>query len=539
MRSARRYGLSVGVGVVAVVTMLAIVSCTPLVPFRTQPYANQDCTPGNMNVDPTLKEYGSVDSSCARLIEEVEPTKADQPGYELHFVEFDDQGRLLGNAATLTAASSIDDFLAHVRNQNGDTNSGYTSVVVFVHGWKHNAAVDDDNVRLFRTMLHNLGTIEAQATCPRHVVGLYIGWRGDATTLPDWAKDTTFWTRKAAATRVADGEIRELFGRLRAIQDIRNRDWNKVVQASIQTPETTTNVSRATVNCNKKMRLTIVGHSFGGLVVYNALGPSLIHDLGDLTERILNTPDKKADPYLAREGDLIVTINAAVEAASFEPLWKAARNAKPRSYHGPVFVSITSDNDDATGIAFPAARFFSTIFNRYPPGDTQERAAARETIGHDADLIDYQLNKVSLLNQNDPSLQLAPDPDCVTSAALDTFAEQFGAESQRIDDLAEALSTTRDANKLSRDYFPRQFCLLRPDGPDASIALVPKKNVNLNSPVWNIETARPVLNDHSDLLNPLLLDVLRQLYEEGTKPQTQHVIFQRKLTETTGEPPAQ
>lgn len=538
MRRARRFGFSVGVGLIFIVTVLAMVSCTPLVPFRTQPYANQDCTPGNLDADPTLAEYGAVDASCAALIEEVEPAKPDQPGYELHFVEFDDQGRLLGNAAAPTAPSSLDDFLAHVRDVSGNENdSRYTSVVVFVHGWKHNAAVDDDNVRLFRTMLHHLGTIEAQATCPRHVIGLYVGWRGDATTLPDWAKDTTFWTRKAAATRIADGEIRELFGRLRAIQDIRNQSWNQVVQKSIHTPEASTRLSRADLNCSKQMRLTIVGHSFGGLVVYNALGPSLIHDIGDLTERILNTPDKKADPYLAREGDLIVTINAAVEAASFEPLWKAARNAKPRSYHGPVFVSITSDNDDATGMAFPAARFFNTMFNKYPPGDTQERAAARETIGHDADLIDYQLNKVSILNQADPSLQLAPDPDCVTSAALDTFSKQFSAESQRIDALAEALLQTRDANQLSRDYFPRQFCLLRPDGPDASIALVAKKGVNLNSPVWNVETARPVLNDHSDLLNPHLLDVMRQLYEEGTKPETQRVIFRQRWNEPETTPP--
>ena len=105
----------------------------------------------------------------------------------MHFVEFDDQGRLLGNTSTPTAPSSLDDFLAHVRNVSGDeSNGGYTCVVVFVHGWKHNAGVDDDNVRWFRAMLHHLGTIEAQATCTRRVIGLYVGWRGDATTLPDW-----------------------------------------------------------------------------------------------------------------------------------------------------------------------------------------------------------------------------------------------------------------------------------------------------------------------------------------------------------------
>jgi hypothetical protein len=33
-----------------------------------------------------------------------------------------------------------------------------------------------------------------------------------------------------------------------------------------------------------------------------------------------------------------------------------------------------------------------------------------------------------------------------------------------------------------------------------------------------VSTASPVVLNHSDLLNPILIDFLRQLYEEGTSP---------------------
>jgi hypothetical protein len=36
-----------------------------------------------------------------------------------------------------------------------------------------------------------------------------------------------------------------------------------------------------------------------------------------------------------------------------------------------------------------------------------------------------------------------------------------------------------------------------------------------NSPVWNVQTHTPVVRDHNDFENPLLLDLLRQLYIEA------------------------
>jgi hypothetical protein len=484
--------------------------------------------PQNLTDDPNLDSFASVDPACDHLREEIAPPSTGNGGYALHFVEFDDQGELFPRTDNNSLAESqMEDFLARVRAPVGaadaeTSDASPTSVIVFVHGWKHNAQSTDSNVRWFRAMLARLAIVEAKSSCPRHVIGLYVGWRGDATTLPDLVKDTTFWTRKKAAGRVADGQVRELFSRLRAIQDIRNADWNGLVETSRRHPTEVTS-SHTELACWKAMRLTIVGHSFGGLVVFNSLGPSLVRDIADLNERIRDAKSPIVDPVLAREGDLIVTINPAVEASAFVPLWRAARAASPRSYHAPVFVSVTSANDDATGIAFPAARFFNTLLSKYPQGAGEERDAELQTIGHDQDYIDYTLNTLSILNRNSTGNPLVADPICESVRNAPDFSTRFGAELRRLDGFADALHTTPDANALPQ-FFPRQFCVHAKTGdPDVAIALQPRTATNLNSPVWNVATAIPVLDSHSDLLNPFLIDFLRQLYEEGTRPETQRI----------------
>ena len=68
--------------------------------------------------------------------------------------------------------------------------------------------------------------------------------------LGDAIADATFWTRQAAGQRVATGSVRELFGRLR---HYRNRQQKR----------------------GGNPLLVIVGHSFGGMIVFSALAQSL------------------------------------------------------------------------------------------------------------------------------------------------------------------------------------------------------------------------------------------------------------------------
>jgi pimeloyl-ACP methyl ester carboxylesterase len=97
------------------------------------------------------------------------------------------------------------------------------------------------------TVLQQTADAEAAVGSNRHVIGIFVGWRG-LSFYAGWLTNLTFWNRKTAALRVALGSVRELFARLRRFRESHDSDST----------------------------LVIVGHSFGGLVVFSALAQSLV-----------------------------------------------------------------------------------------------------------------------------------------------------------------------------------------------------------------------------------------------------------------------
>src|SRR5271163_1900499 len=93
--------------------------------------------------------------------------------YLLGFVEFDDQGEK-------QVSTQMDALFAQLKAESVDQD---LCLVVFVHGWEHNAAHDDTNVKEFRRLLEKLALTESQRPPgmkerPRKAVGIYAGWRG-------------------------------------------------------------------------------------------------------------------------------------------------------------------------------------------------------------------------------------------------------------------------------------------------------------------------------------------------------------------------
>jgi len=145
-------------------------------------------------------------------------------------------------------------------------------IVAFAHGWKHNAAWDDGNVQAFRTVLSELQALEITnstrlAIPPRKVIGVYLGWRGLSQT---WAglKELTFWERKRTAHAVGQGAVSEA---LVELEEIRKR-------SRIQHKE------EESRNMRQPTMLIVVGHSFGGAVVYSAIAPLLQEHLIDVID---------------------------------------------------------------------------------------------------------------------------------------------------------------------------------------------------------------------------------------------------------------
>jgi len=279
-------------------------------------------------------------SSLQEVLDANDPQRLD---YLLGFVEFDDQGQLFDreqmNALIneLSGRSAAEDFL----------------MLVFVHGWKHNAAEGDENVAQFRKILHRLSLTEqklAPAGKVRQVVGIYIGWRGRSLGLGPLA-NVTFWDRKNTAHKVGHGGVAEVLTRLDSVRAVDQRLAGGPEQG--------------------RTRLVIVGHSFGGAVVYSALGQILMERFVDI---------KGAADNPAGFGDLVVLINPAFEALRFGPLHDMAAERKTYfSGQRPILAIMTSEADDATKIAFPLGRAFSTFWEK-ERGD--EEAANRKAVGH-------------------------------------------------------------------------------------------------------------------------------------------------------------
>jgi len=238
-------------------------------------------------------------------------------------------------------------------------------IVVFAHGWQHNASFHDPNVEQFRRILRRASAAEAEVARrenrgARKVAGVYLGWRGKS--VPGAVlSNLSFWDRKNVASTVGHGGLTEFLLQLENVQ-IEHLEKEKAVHPAAST------------------RLIVIGHSFGGLIVYSALSQIMLDRFVDLTGEPPET-----------FGDLIVLVNPAFEAARYTPLRDASiQRHYPRGQR-PLITIFTATNDDATRRAFPLGRWFSTFFDKYR--DDFEKSANRTAIGH---FVPYRTHELTL-----------------------------------------------------------------------------------------------------------------------------------------------
>jgi hypothetical protein len=303
----------------------------------------------------------------------------DNGSSQLAIVEFDDQGRCYDRRQMEALAGWIDGV--------ADRD---VIIVVLVHGWKHDARSDDTNLASFREVLAQAVAHEAAeaGAGARPVLGVFVGWRGVSFyDRPDILDNLTFWDRQGAGRRVAVGSVRELFGRFRHYRNRRK-------------------------DAGGAPLLVIVGHSFGGMIVYSALAQSLIE--------AATAPARAVSPRFA---DLVLLVNPAVEAARYLPIYDLVQSRMSQQMgtdQPPVFVCATAANDWATGLAFPIGNALSLVTESCR--GWQERQAMINTIGHlkwmkTHDLVgagaSYQLNPVSANSEWSPFWVARATPDII------------------------------------------------------------------------------------------------------------------------------
>ncbi|NOV29729.1 hypothetical protein [Methylomonas sp. ZR1] len=315
--------------------LMLLSACAPQEYFRT-----------NISVKPCLANAGA-DCSAANLV--VNP----QDGYTLGFVEFDDDGRF------------YDQRQADALLNNLQASQQPQYVVLYTHGWHHNAKDSDNNVRRFKESLRDI-----KLRNPHYrVVGIYLGWRGETVETP-WLRALTFWERRSVSERLGQKQF---------------LDFLLNVEAVVKH------------DANPDNRLLTIGHSLGASVMLNALQPVWLQRL----------QQERGDQ--ARFGDLVLLVNPAVEARRFADLRAAVRRIAATNglkHANPLVVVASSEADTITKNMFTYSRavpaWFESVLDPIEqvdiPGASQWDLAAT-AVGHFRGFITHRLEAI------DPALK--------------------------------------------------------------------------------------------------------------------------------------
>lgn len=471
---------------------------------------------------------------------DISPEFSSDGGYELHFVEFDDQGweqdvrqkqTGRGNSAEMPLTQT-DHLMARLRhlleNEKEDLN-----IILYVHGWKHNAASSDSDVRQLRALLALQSRLERNANVrPRRVVGIYVSWDGKGLDIPEPLSNITFWTRKGAALRVSRGSTIDLFTRFQALQQYYN--------GPEKSPECNPDKAAGKTSKRCKIRSLMVGHSFGAWILYSALQFPIIESLNANRD----IPDGGQRSIMKRPADLVLLINPAFEAVRYEPVHRAAMAHKSKIPLTPILVTVTSTEDEATRFAFPIGRFANSLFE--PTATPKEYLAMTRTHGHIGDLLTHYLKYDrhnacpdyedppaigkgdfrGIMEKNIPIEREAvrqfnkswrdANGHLISGWRRNfcghTTLQQYGDrywESER----AKSPIGIANVNPFSTNEF-EDYSSISTTGAKDPNSPVTNENRDPNSLVWNIKTDESLIKDHNSITHDSFLEFVRQLYDD-------------------------
>jgi hypothetical protein len=205
-----------------------------------------------------------------------------------------------------------------VLRQHLASGSGSNYVIVFVHGWRHDASIGDQNVADLRHYAAHAARFLAvrcqfekdhnleQMHCDTRVTAIYVGWRGARVNeramrgfplyglgsfIAEVASWPTLFDRKPVSEQIAPAALSAL----------------RAIERQISTTDSDAN-PRPNSPHNK---MIVFGHSLGG----NLLATSLQDDLIKAVR--LHKPGDAVPPVL---GNLVVLINPASEAEKWTGL---------------------------------------------------------------------------------------------------------------------------------------------------------------------------------------------------------------------------
>jgi hypothetical protein len=279
------------------------------------------------------------------------PTNSIVPktGHELAFIEFGEQGSYQDPSQLQNAVDLI-------------KRTPRPLVITYVHGWHNNAGSAD--VTRFSDWLAEISQTQLIRDSGLHLIGVFLGWRGEITTAPV-IRQFTFYSRKAAAERLAS-----------------NFDCYDAIAAVSQ-------AARESHQADGQYTV-LIGHSFGGLVVERAVAHAINAEMHGHAAADRSLP-----------ADLILMVNPASDSILTRQMI-AALYSRHTENSRPFLVSLTSTADQATGLAFPVSTSLAAatkVFNEVGVPGASDRESERrfytETPGHNEFLINHETEKLS------------------------------------------------------------------------------------------------------------------------------------------------
>jgi len=273
------------------------------------------------NPEQTLFRAAATQSNSLKSASYSSKDGSHQYNYSFSFVELNDDGLFVEPAQV---DRLITDLQSKIRQSD-------TTILLYVHGWNHNASSTDTNVACFEELLKATAIMQStylssDGKTPRSVYGIYVGWPGVVYENETLNTTLTFFGRQSAADRVGErGALLELFSKIGNLRDQ-------------QKPQ--------------KTKFVIISHSLGARLTYKALRPVMQYSA-------YQTGSSKS-PFVA---DVAVMVNPALSADEHTVLaalinaqaGQGIRKAQPR------FIIATSEKDEVLGGIFPWSQRVSSF----------------------------------------------------------------------------------------------------------------------------------------------------------------------------------
>ena len=244
-----------------------------------------------------------------------------------------------------------------------------TLIIVYVHGWQHNAREDDSNVKNFRQLLRNLAN--SGVVGGRRLLGVYIGWPGRSA--PPILSLVTYWPRKSVAEEVGKGGVAEILLRLEYAANVRSSDPNGNLAL-------------------------FVGHSFGGAIMMAALHEVLLDRIVSAkpaTDCYAGATPMSCDKSCVRTepfGHGVVLLNPAIEANQVLQLKElVTEHCYPASQ--PKLLHVISTSSDYT-----THKLFSLGQRLRMFGWAEEGELSRQFDGESMSFSEHELDRTTIGN---------------------------------------------------------------------------------------------------------------------------------------------